>query len=197
MSDYRTFDWNTFAQEIHQNAVEHGWWETERPDYETIALIHSEWSEALEEYRAGRPMIWHYCSYNGGMCETQEVHQGQHDCANCTPEKRKPEGIAVELVDGVIRILDYIAHENMNITGPAIYAYMPFKTGETQLPKLITDLHECTARNTLQYENVGYIEAIALVCSYLEENGVDAIAVMKKKHEYNKTRPYKHGGKIC
>ena len=47
---------NEFAREVHANAVAHGWWETERYPAEIIALIHSEWSEALEEYRAGRPM---------------------------------------------------------------------------------------------------------------------------------------------
>lgn len=45
-----------FAKEVHQNAVDHGWYEAERSVAEIFALIHSEWSEALEEYRAGRPM---------------------------------------------------------------------------------------------------------------------------------------------
>ena len=46
---------NEFVQEVHQNAVAHGWWETERDPAEIIALIHSEWSEALENTaQAGR-----------------------------------------------------------------------------------------------------------------------------------------------
>lgn len=44
---------NEFAKEVHQNAVDHGWWEEDRPIEEIIALIHSEWSEALEEARVG------------------------------------------------------------------------------------------------------------------------------------------------
>ena len=36
---------------IHENAVEHGWWETEREIPELLCLIHSEVSEALEGYR--------------------------------------------------------------------------------------------------------------------------------------------------
>jgi NTP pyrophosphatase (non-canonical NTP hydrolase) len=40
-------------QEIHSNAVAHGWWETERPVPEILCLIHSEVSEALEAYRDG------------------------------------------------------------------------------------------------------------------------------------------------
>lgn len=39
------------AYEIHKNAVEHGWWDKERPIPELLCLIHSEVSEALEAYR--------------------------------------------------------------------------------------------------------------------------------------------------
>ena len=36
---------------IHQNALDHGWWETQRTIPELLVLIHSEVSEALEAYR--------------------------------------------------------------------------------------------------------------------------------------------------
>lgn len=35
---------NELAKEIHQNAVEHGWWEEERSFGEIVALCHSELS---------------------------------------------------------------------------------------------------------------------------------------------------------
>lgn len=102
---------NEMAKEIHDNAKEHGWWDEERSIPEIIALCHSELSEALEEYRNGQPMC-----YEG--------------------EGGKPEGIAIEMVDCMIRIMDFLVKENMDI-------------------ELLLDI----------------------------------------KHRYNKTRPYRHGGK--
>jgi hypothetical protein len=46
----KALELNEFAKEIHQNAVEHGWWDTKRTFGEIIALCHSELSEALEEH---------------------------------------------------------------------------------------------------------------------------------------------------
>jgi hypothetical protein len=118
---------NELAKEIHENAKAHGWWEEERSFGDIVALCHSELSEALEEYRNDKPMI--YCNFPvGGMnysvIETPYV-SGQ-----------KPEGIAVEMADCIIRILDWCGKE-----------------------------------------------------------GIDIDEIVRIKTEYNKTRPYRHGGK--
>ena len=83
---------NDLAKSIHENAVEHGWWDEDRKFPEIVALIHSEVSEALEEYRNGHRPDEVYCGEGG-----------------------KPEGIPVELADAIIRILDYCAHEAIDI----------------------------------------------------------------------------------
>lgn len=103
--------------EAHKTAKEKGWWASERPVLmdlpEKVALMHSELSEALEEYRAGRSAEWD--GPNG-----------------------KPEGWAVEFADCIIRICDY-----------------------------------CGA------------------------TGVDIERLVARKLDYNKTRGYRHGGKIA
>ena len=119
---------NEFAKEIHDNAREHGWWEEERKFPEIVALCHSELSEALEEYRDGKPNVYVNVSLEYLPVEERVLPRllvGQ-----------KPEGMAVEMADCIIRILDWCGKE-----------------------------------------------------------GIDIEAILKAKHEYNKTRSYKHGGK--
>ena len=52
-SDNLRLTMNMFAKEVHQNAVDHGWWVDPRSFGELIALCHEELSEALREYRNG------------------------------------------------------------------------------------------------------------------------------------------------
>lgn len=80
---------NEMSRDIHDNAIRHGWWDEDRPFGEIIALCHSELSEALEAYRNHEPLVW----LNGD----------------------KPDGIAVEMVDCIIRILDYLAKEDVDV----------------------------------------------------------------------------------
>lgn len=100
--------------ESHQTAVEHGWWEEQPPRSfgDQIALMHSELSEALEQFRE------------------------HHHPSEIYIEDAKPEGVAVELADVLIRIFD--------------------------------------------------------TCGYY---GVDLQQALTLKLAYNKTRPYRHGGK--
>lgn len=115
---------NEITKEIHENAVAHGWWDEERSFGDIVALCHSELSEALEEYRSGMPMMY-YVNADGDPTTYFEKYNGE-----------KLEGIATEMIDCLIRILDWCGKE-----------------------------------------------------------GIDVEKVLTMKHEYNKTRPYKHGGK--
>jgi NTP pyrophosphatase (non-canonical NTP hydrolase) len=101
------------VKEAHHNALMHGWHDEERSFGDIISLIHSELSEALEDYRD-----------NVGI--TKVYFEGE-----------KPCGIPIEFADVIIRIFD--------------------------------------------------------ACGKYE---IDLEEALKLKMEYNKTRPYRHGGKV-
>lgn len=189
------------AKEIHENAVAHGWWEEDRPGYEIIALIHSEWSEALEEYRAGRPMVWYAVNCDCVICKNRPVmHNEICEGYECN-ENHKPEGIAVELIDGVIRILDYIAFRGRT---PDLELSLYEHMKPSELPELIAYLHDFTSRSWVTpYSDGLNIDVrilsinVKAVFDWIGRQGLDPLEILKKKHEYNKTRPYRHGGKVC
>ena len=112
---------NQFAAEVHHNAVVHGWWEKELTFGDIIALCHCELSEAMEGYRKGTPPFY-FVGEDGKPCyESCESWQMNSICNYCpTGKKEKPEGIAVELADCILRILDYCGKTGIDIK-EAIY----------------------------------------------------------------------------
>lgn len=136
--------WNKLRDEVHKNAVEHGWWEKPMTFSEIIVMCHSELSEAVEEYRAGRPMV--YCE--DGMtfnAACREEPCGGLECLRNFPD-RKPEGVAVELGDCILRILDYMGQVKGDVDGivRGLQGYAPIqeKKGDgKQLPDLVAGCH--------------------------------------------------------
>ena len=78
------------------------------------------------------------CEEDGSAHCGSRPYDPENPNARCSAQSKKPEGIAAELADVIIRVLDY--------------------------------------------------------CAYA---GIDIENVLEVKHEYNKSRPYRHGGKKC
>jgi hypothetical protein len=140
-----------YKSAVHRCAVAHGWWDPVGPEDdvddkglvqrnmgEMMMLMVSELAEALEEHRNSEPYL--YFKMPAEQAERlgfvgPQKWEGPEDLAG---ELGKPEGIAAEFADVIIRILD--------------------------------------------------------TCERLEIPITRALVV---KHNYNLTRPYRHGGKAC
>lgn len=83
---------NDLVKRAYDNSYKHGFWEKEKNFGEVIALMHSELSEAFEEYRNGRDFKETY--YEDG---------------------NKPCGIPSELADVVIRIFDFCGGKDIDL----------------------------------------------------------------------------------
>ncbi len=105
---------NEWVRDIHENAVNHGFWDDERCFAETVALCHCELSEAVEEDRAGRPMVWHKCKKSNSPCTKCLSYEGDGVCTESMIDD-KPEGIAVEMADCIIRIFDWAGHAGIDL----------------------------------------------------------------------------------
>ena len=131
---------NALAKEIHENAVDKGWWDGVVSFPEQMMMVVTEAAEAIEEYRHGRPDMYYKQNIDGIGEITRHVSPTATTGLGDTkfPDGAKPEGVTVEVADCIIRLLDI-----------------------------------CAGR------------------------GMDIDAAMKAKMAYNRTRDYRHGGKLC
>lgn len=170
--------------EVHQTAVEHGWWDSERDPREAFALMHSKLSEALEEARQGHPMYY------------------------SNPDNpAKPEGIGIELIDFVIRALDFMGHFEVPYIEKSKRGIID--VSEDALPIMIFKVHAVLDAASipdnpmLDFDTgkfndkveIGFImsAAIDMIFGWLRAHGASPEAFLKEKAEFNKSRPYKHG----
>lgn len=105
---------NETAAKIHRTAKQHGFWNKERNFGEMLMLVTSELAEALEEDRAGRPLVWAKCTECGESRMFSNWPEGPNGWL-CHGLPLKPEGAAVELADALIRILDMMHSTKVDI----------------------------------------------------------------------------------
>lgn len=209
------------AKEIHENAVAHGWWEKPRSMGNLLSLVHSELSEALEAYRNGEQLFYYvgcdlssHCDSENGVPAFQEgLESPLRKGESCT--EGKPDGIAIELVDAVIRILDmfekhgvgfkvFVEARSMLDRGDIREAAPEIFYDDAFFPDFINVLHDTVSESSLgircfsEYRWArGLAVIVVLVDKWMQGHGLQLYELIGIKHEYNKTRPYRHGNKQC
>lgn len=184
---------NKLAQELHEAAVAKGFWDVEDAEIKHIAKMHSELSEAIQEDRCGRPMLY---------VDDIEVKDRITDPAMFNG--RKPEGVAAELADFVMMTLDLCVQvkpdpakilDAINYDEYRSALYM--NTKSMSLPGFVVMLHG--AINDLMYSGgIKEMGGALLVMVYgvrlwLEIHSCNLWEIIRLKMEYNRSRPKLHG----
>lgn len=186
----------SMQKQVYKTAKEHGWWEAPRSFGDIISLCHSELSEALEEYREQKPIVYYW--RNGEAIKKDELS---------FDEVSKPEGIAVELADVVIRIMDWAENEGF-LLKYSTYAH-PYITDVDLLDSFGDRLASChldlsyaffsycnnKSIYVKEYMNACFNRIMMWGLSMCEAYDISFIDVITDKMAYNETRPYRHGGK--
>jgi NTP pyrophosphatase (non-canonical NTP hydrolase) len=160
------------SQEVHRNAVEHGWYDDKVCHDTTMSNVIGEVAETM-----------------GAI-------------ANNRADDRCDKGIDLtnleeEIADVDLRTLDYIGYLRyasfVIYDDPVIRERIQFLFKGKSDGAMIGTLIKSIVHNFRS--GTGYDYILAMVEEYAIIKGVDLERAVMVKHEYNKTRPFKHGGK--
>ena len=175
-----------------------GWYDEKNlTSGELLALLHSEVSETLEAFRR-----W-------GLADaTKPVRSeyGKHgEVIRDIPSK--PEGVGSEFADILIRLLDMSRRLNVDLDS----AYKQHSSGRFGVNGnfgcAVNVMHMHISRLAFEFENYPrfddelsisyyYVRILKYLIQWSEFLDIDLEAEYKRKMAYNRTREYRHGGKL-
>lgn len=182
----KTLDWEQVAKEAKEIADAHGWNEPPENDTTHEVNVLCELMEAWQFYRAGHE-VDEPIRCEGAGCQMREVCK--QPC-----EQYKPYGIAVELADAVLRVLSRTGE----LRGP-----MTMFRAMTAAKKRGTRTYIGGLENLILYgmeivtgwPEYGVEDAAKGIIMWCWEHGVPLEDAIRQKMEYNRRRPWRHGGK--
>lgn len=111
---------NTLATEVFEANAAKGFWDRERPLTETTMLIVTELAEAVEEERAGNAGVYYRDVPSNEVVLVGDTYVNQDGLVRTKPRTSaplKPEGVDVELIDSLIRLLDLLGSRGTDVDG--------------------------------------------------------------------------------
>ena len=198
-------------REAHAIAKDHGWWDEERTFGDLIALVHSELSEALEAYRERELEAYtppdDVIGQPGKLGTTRQPHPfpGVGGYVN-VKVSTKPEGVAYELADVVIRVADMAEWYGVDLQWSLDLALGAATQDEPDgFGDWVTTLHQALSacwswsnppRVTLDTSQTVPLGALVYGVQRMAAHyGIDLDAAIEAKMEHNRGRGYRHGGK--
>lgn len=195
---------NETAKLVHELAVLNGYWPEGRLVADVLCNIHVQWCKAFDEYNAGHSLVWHACVVDGTImpkpCEAFDdcqYKQGGRYAQICDCYSKKNRGIAGELIDGFICVLDAAAAWHIKLPQDAMN-HMDNLQKEIEalpLPSIVMMLHQRTSElwhSDIVTDPKHYIYKVAdilcIVWIWLAGQGLHPASLLSDKIDYNKGR---------
>jgi NTP pyrophosphatase (non-canonical NTP hydrolase) len=178
----------TMEAEVEQYCRDKGWYDTDVPFSVAMALLHEEAAEAGHAWRE-----------HGLDDMTVLTTAGDPEPGQMVNVIVKPEGVGSELADIFIRLLDDSARYGLDLPARARDARLFSLSGD--FLHEINTLHDLISRASISWQGGGdrYAVELAGVHAFLRQMagyyGVDLTAEYERKMQFNRTRPYRHGGR--
>lgn len=180
-----TLDWEQVAREAKEIADAHGWNDPPEDDATHAVNVLCELFEAWQLYRAGHE-VDEPITCEGAGCQMRKVCKEPCD-------QYKPYGIAVELADAVLRVLSRTGE----LRGPmTMFRVMTaadkrgIHTGMDGFEDLIL-----SSIDKINMWPASPWNAAGIIIMWCWEHGIPIEDAIRQKMEYNRTRPWRHGGK--
>jgi len=190
---------NELRDEIHAIAVEHGWHETKQPSSHWLCLVISELMEAVEADRKGiKSQIVRFNKDMDYLIHECKLYGERYNKAFMDEFSRYiKDTVEDELADAVIRLLDFAGETGTDIDLMANlleHNERYVATADTRFTGFIFALCGILTNDERNIDWVirNSLQRIDYICRSL---GIDLNPFIRLKIEYNRLRPYKHGGK--
>lgn len=190
---------NELRDEIHAIAVEHGWHETKQPSSHWLCLVISELMEAVEADRKGiKSQIVRFNKDMDYLIHEFKLYGERYNKAFMDEFSRYiKDTVEDELADAVIRLLDFAGETGTDIDLMANLLEHNERYVATANTRFTGFIFALCGILTNDERNIDWVirnslQRIDYICRSL---GIDLNPFIRLKIEYNRLRPYKHGGK--